>query len=170
MSERWLPVVGWEGIYSVSDLGNVRRDAPGPNARVGENRRAVRDPHGYYAVQLTHRGRIETAKVHRLVARAFLGPSPFDGAEVNHRDGVKAHNALANLEWCTRVENIRHARDTGLRPPLRGERHGRAKLTSAQVKEIRSATGVTQRDIAAKYGVGRTIIGEIRRGEAWTHG
>lgn len=165
-AEAWLPVVGWEGLYSVSDLGRVRRDAPSASRFPPGLLRPGRTRFGYLHVQLCDRGRTATAKVHRLVALAFIGPAPSESHEVNHRDGVKANNALSNLEWCTRAENVRHARDIGLRPPLTGERHGRARLTIEQVREIRSSSEAAM-DLARRFGVGKTTVGQIRRGVTW---
>jgi hypothetical protein len=102
----WDSVVGFEGLYEVSDQGQVRRAG-----------RVLRDQHvpgGYRKVQLWKDGRPHNRLVHCLVAEAFLGPVPV-GQEVNHRDGDKTHNAVSNLEYLTRSDNNRHAYRTGLR-------------------------------------------------------
>jgi len=136
--EEWRSVVGWEGLYSVSSLGRVRRDKPGPGARVGRILKAVIGRYGYYQVALSRDCRPITQRVHLLVAAAFLGPCP-PGHVANHLDGVKLHNQPSNLEYCTPSENMAHARRLGLfaagdghyarlHPEwmARGERHGRA--------------------------------------------
>lgn len=103
--ETWLPVVGYEGRYEVSDQGRVRSWL-----RVLNPPRVLRlamHPTGYHTVELTNSdGRRRTQRVHRLVTRAFLGPRPVD-REVRHLDGVKTNNALTNLAYGTRSENER---------------------------------------------------------------
>src|SRR5579863_2556812 len=107
--ERWLPVVGYEGFYEVSDCGNVRRIAKtrnGKNPKRGNRFQSVLA--GYVRIALTGINRRQFY-VHVLVARAFLGPAP-EGHEVNHKDGCGTNNHLENLEYMMRLQNIRHAR------------------------------------------------------------
>lgn len=122
--EGWRPVVDFEGLYEVSDAGRVRRTGKaarhgkgrGGGARLGHVLAPLKNRQGYRAVQLWRGGEGAMRLVHVLVATAFLGPPP-DRQEVNHRDGDKTNNALANLEYVTRSENARHAYRTGLRVP-----------------------------------------------------
>lgn len=108
--EVWRSVLGFEGVYEVSSLGNIRRIAksrgavPGRVLRPGTNRREG----GYQFVFLYRDNRRNRLYVHRLVAAAFHGPAP-DGCEVNHRDGDQSNCAASNLEWVTKSENARHA-------------------------------------------------------------
>ncbi len=128
MDEEWRSVVGYEGHYEVSSLGRVRsveRLAPSVAANQ-PGYRAVpprilalvqnggRDGTSYVYAHLCKEGRRRLRPVHRLVAAAFL-PDWDPALTVNHVDGVKAHNAAANLEMATVKENIRHAIRTGLR-------------------------------------------------------
>ena len=167
--EEWRPIAGWP--HEVSNLGRVRRTEPACGVTVGQIIRDHADPCGYRKVSLRRRaGRPQKFMVHRLVAEAFIGPPPGEGYTVNHRDGVKAHNAADNLEWLTQGDNQRHAYETGLKG--RGERHGNAKLTEEQVREIRrrfDAGGVTQTALAGQYGVSQPLIGGIVRRKTWTH-
>gem|GEM_PF-1403396 len=111
MTELWRPII--DGDYAVSSLGNVRREKPGRKTWPGKILRSHVLPKGYVQIILCRQGKPRNYYVHRLVAEAFLGPAPVDH-EVNHIDGVKANNALANLEYVTRSENMQHAHDTGL--------------------------------------------------------
>jgi hypothetical protein len=56
---------------------------------------------------------VKQMRVHRLVALAWI-PNPHGLPEINHLDGVKANNDASNLEWCTTLENLQHARRMGL--------------------------------------------------------
>lgn len=118
MSERWLPVVGWEGYYEVSDQGRVRsvdrtiiRSDGGPRFWRGRVLAAGTNRHGYPLVALSRSSDISSKKVHRLVLEAFVGPCP-DGMEACHNDGNWANAELVNLRWDTPSANqhdrVRH--------------------------------------------------------------
>lgn len=161
--EVWRLVVGYEGWYEVSDHGRVRR-VQGPTAgRLLEGFWFK----GYLRVILTRLGGQRYAFVHQLVLDAFVGPCP-DSLVCNHKDGDKGNNRPTNLEWVTHQENKDHAVRTGLWQPFHGEDHPRAKLTTAQVMEIRRLTEPAQ-DAAARYGVSVGTIHSIRRGQTWRH-
>lgn len=104
-TEEWRPVLGWEGIYDVSDLGRVRRIARGKGCRPGVVRGGL-DNYGYPRVDLTFRGRRRLVRVHRLVAEAFLGPLP-GGMETRHLNGDSSDARLVNLAYGTHAENMR---------------------------------------------------------------
>lgn len=71
---------------------------------------------GYKQVFICVKNKHYMRYVHRLVAECYI-PNPNNLPEVNHKDGNKANNAVDNLEWCTRKENLNHAIRTGLKPP-----------------------------------------------------
>lgn len=108
--ERWLPVVGWEEVYEVSDLGRVRTIRTGLIRKLSEHKLA-----GYHMVGLKAKGQpSKTFQVHRLVLDAFIGLRP-DGLVSCHNNGNPADNRLVNLRYDTPHENnmdkIRHGRD-----------------------------------------------------------
>lgn len=173
MVERWLPVVGWEGTYEVSDLGRIRRIAAGRGAVAG---RVMGQPltNGYPAVKLRLNGREGRHLVHRLVAVAFLGPEPFAGAQVNHKDGRRDNNRADNLEWVSCSDNHVHAYRVLGRAAVsvKGSRAGRAKLSEEQVLEIRrryTAGEGSQQTIADDFGVSQSLVTRIVRGKNWNH-
>jgi len=94
--ESWLPIVGYEGKYAVSDFGNVR------NAKTGRILKPSNSD-GYLRVNLSNNG-VKTFLVHRLVIETFF---PIDDKEVNHKNHITTDNRLENLEWCSRSENLR---------------------------------------------------------------
>lgn len=118
----WRSVVGYEGHYEVSSLGDVRSvdrtvSRTGPTGDVfkpGQVRKAQVTPKGYLRLALVRDGAQRNHMVHRVVAEAFI-PNPDGKPEVNHRDGNKTNNAVTNLEWSTPSENQIHAYETGLK-------------------------------------------------------
>ncbi len=114
-SEGWLPVLNYEGLYEVSNLGRVRpakpryKDVPILKTRICR---------GYERVTIYKNGKRKDFQVHRLVADAFI-PNPDNKPQVNHIDGNKLNNVVENLEWVTRSENQLHAKRTGLDPMIR---------------------------------------------------
>lgn len=107
--ETWRPIEGYEGVYEVSDRGNVRKN--------GELR-SVTPWNLYCVVKLNRGGSYKTVYVHRLVAKAFI-PNPHGKQFVNHKDGNKLNNHADNLEWCTRQENEIHAWKNGMKEKIR---------------------------------------------------
>lgn len=106
-NREWRPVKGFELAYEVSDIGNVR------SIQRGNKFKSISvHPESGYGMLILSKGINRYS--HRLVAEAFHSESYFEGAEVNHIDGVKTHNHYSNLEWVTRKENIRHGFRTGL--------------------------------------------------------
>lgn len=126
--ERWLPVVGYEGLYEVSDHGNVRsldRWTTGPSGkcrrRYGKAMKINLKRGHYPMVQLCNNGTVRGKSVHRLVASAFIGvPENAEELHVCHYDGDRENNHVSNLRWDTAAANyldqIRHGRDTASRP------------------------------------------------------
>lgn len=99
--EEWRPVVGYEGLYEVSDWGNVRN-------RYSKVLKAGNNGNGYCYVCLCKNGSKNNNYVHRLVAEAFI-PNPDNLPEVNHIDENKSNNAYCNLEWCDRKYNLEYS-------------------------------------------------------------
>lgn len=160
--EQWGDVAGFPD-YMVSDHGRVARRAGAwhtPFTRMVEG--GVKDT-GYHQVMLSKGGRQHPRTVHQLVADAFIRPR-LPGEVVNHLDGNKLNNHRSNLEITTRAGNVAHAVAHGL--IRRGIRHGMAKLTDAQVREIRArfAAGEQGREIAEAYGITRNYAYHIKRG------
>jgi hypothetical protein len=113
-NEEWRDVVGWEGLYQVSNLGRVKslprpRNAIHPyitKERILRPRKVGKDRE-YLSVALCYEGKYKQEKVHRLVAKAFV-PNPNNYTEVNHKDENKGNNVALNLEWCSRSYNVNY--------------------------------------------------------------
>ena len=163
MSERWLPVPGFEGLYEVSDEGRVRC-LPRHRVRGGVLRPSVAGK-GYLKVQLVHKQRHEHRYVHELVLTTFVGQRP-PGMEVAHGNGKRDDNRLANLRWDTRSGNFADKAKHGTATV--GERHGRGKLSAAEAIAVREATG-PRAEIAARYGIGLVQVYRIKARKNWSH-
>jgi len=168
--ERWLPVVGYEGLYEVSGLGRVRSLRPSFR---------IRDPSGllsqsrgtrHLLVALRRDGQQRQFGVHRLVARAFFGPCPA-GQEVRHGSGGAHDNRIVNLCYGTHQQNMGpdKLRDGTM---YCGEAQHASKMTEDQVREIRAryaGGGVSQRALARDYGLAQATLRAIICHRSWKH-
>ena len=163
MSETWLPVVGHEDRYDVSDLGRVRSRM----ARLLVSTLTLRVMRFVGFPALARR-----CRVHRLVAEAFI-PNPNAKPFVNHIDNDRANNVATNLEWCTQLENLRHAEKQGRmqRDYWVGKRSPSAVLSDTQIREIRTlyATGEwSWLTLGRKFGICKRSIGRIINRESYS--
>jgi hypothetical protein len=142
--ENWKPVIGYECLYEVSDLGRVRsldRIVNQFNNGVmtehfykGKMLKAKTDK-GYYTVKLCNQHNTKHAKVHRIVAEAFI-TNPERKPLINHKNGIKLDNRVSNIEWCTEKENSQHALKNGLHNPVITEK-AREACINACSKQIK---------------------------------
>ena len=119
MIETWKDIKGYEGLYMVSNFGNVkslpRKRYTGGilKERILTVRLNKTSKKSYFIVALYKDGKRDDLQVHRLVAEAFI-PNPDNKPQVNHIDGNTYNNVETNLEWCTPKENTYHAWKNGL--------------------------------------------------------
>lgn len=166
--ERWLPVVGYEGLYEISDHGRLRRIKSG----IGVPRTGIPlvpcDNNGYRQYTL-HDGKQAVIAAHRLVADAFLGPRP-PGLQVNHKNLDKADNRAENLEYVSCADNVRHSIERQGRNSPRGESHPNAKLTETKVRTIRRIyPRWGWRVLAQRFGVSEGAIQGVLERKNWKH-
>ena len=172
VNEEWRDIPEYPG-YQVSDLGRIRSSLVSKNRKLnGDGWRFLKQTNGlagYLRVALCKDGhKPRTIYVHHLVLRTFVGPRP-DGKECCHWNGDPHDNRLCNLRWDTRTQNVMDMYRCG-HNTARGERLPSAKLTEELVREIRSLKGLkTTRAIAKHFGIGKTVVGNILRGEDWKH-
>jgi hypothetical protein len=167
-NEEWRPVVGYEGVYSISCHGRVRREGKGHGVKPGRILRPKTNDNGYQEVNLSKHNIARMHKIHALVANAFLGECP-NGHEVNHKDTIKSNNRVENLEYCTHHANMLHSLLNGRY--CTGERVWSSLFTEQDVRTIRSlyAQGVRQCEIARRFNANQKAIHYIVRQKTWKH-
>lgn len=159
--------------YCMSEDGTILsicKNGPGADLPWSEAKRlnCWIGPDGYLRISLRQDNRKRQFLVHVLLLTMFVGPRP-EGMECRHLDGNPASNDLSNLTWGTSAENerdkIRHGKSN------RGDRNGGAKLTVADVLEIRerSASGEPHRAIAADFHVQYNCALNIAKHRTWKH-
>ena len=173
-----------ESNYEVSNCGQVRRIL-----KNGFRNCTLWPRRGYLRVKLTSPLSVngKYISVHKLVLYHFQGPKPIDDLVVNHIDGDKNNNSIANLEYITQAENNRHAakvlkRSCGLRSPhyttteftRRGIDSVKAKLDDEVVKEIRSLWKADNKTntaiiLSRRFNVHRNTIYGVVKNKFWKH-
>lgn len=190
-SEEWRPVPfpGYCDAFSVSSFGEVRREVTTAGGRAGLILKPKTD-RGYFVYTLTCNGVRKYVSRHVLIALAFVGPAPGPIGtgrrqwQVDHVDGVKAHNSPSNLEWVTGAVNGLRAQQLGLlatgdrngsrlhpEKRKRGIAHPLSKFTDAVVQRIRRlhADGLPYRVIAKHFGVTLPCVRYICLRTVWRH-
>lgn len=171
-TEVWKNIEGYEGLYQVSDFGRVKSFVVSGNGRIRKGVPAL----GYPQVQLKGNGdgTMETKKIHRLVAIAFL-PNPNNLPEVNHLFGDRGDCRVWMIEWSTPSNNVKHAyRVLGKKSNLDkvGENCYNAKFKNEDILKIRAmfaSGGYTQKQIADMYGQRSGVINRIITRKRWKH-
>lgn len=166
MNKKWIPILGYEQSYEVSNSGNVKSI---PRKWTSKDIRFLtpRITKGYETVALgSGHGKFKSYLIHRLVAIAFI-PNPENKKQVNHKDGNKRNNNVLNLEWCTNQENCIHASNNGFSP--RGESSYRAKLKECDVVKIRQMMNEPRKKIAIMFGICPQTVSQIIYKKIWRH-
>lgn len=177
--ELWRPVIGYEDLYDVSNLGRIRsrfrmiktknRWGSMERPQPGRFLSPTNNTGGYLGVGLTRDGKTVRHLVHRLVAMAFIR-EPTDSEQVNHKDGDKKNNTLDNLEWVTASENQHH------RSHVLGKNIGEdvhcAILNKRAVIDIRKrytpyCKKDGQRALAKEFGVSSATIASVVNQRIW---
>lgn len=173
----WDSPKGFEGMYQVSNWGNVRslnrnirHPKGGLSFRSGQVLRIVLDKYGYPKVVLQKEGRRRYFTVHRLVAEVFV-PNPNNLPQVNHIDGDKTNNYYENLEWISALDNQLHAIDKGLKTfeSVSGTKHYNSTLSVKDILNIRKRLNQGEKGVtlANEYKVSKSTISRIKLKQAY---
>ena len=164
--ENWKDIKGYEGLYQVSDHGDVRsvdRVTTGNrNRRIkGKVLKKTKSTTGYFKVELCKDGRAISTKVHRIVAKAFIR-NPYGKPHINHIDNNPLNNMVENLEWCTRSYNLQYngrAKRVGIVQGKAVEQwtlDGNLVKTFETIRQAEAETGIRRQSISGscrqKYG------------------
>lgn len=175
MDIEWRPVVGWEGLYKVSNEAQVRRVKATGKTYAGRIL-TQRVQCGRLVVKLSDakgkrhgKGDGRYRFVHRLVAATFIGPCP-PGKEVNHKDYDKFNNRADNLEYVTHSENMKHSYAHGHRV-VRGSTHKRSTINEDQARAIKELhrQGLSKKAIVQQTGIKYMTVWHVVNGTAWRH-
>lgn len=101
MNEIWKPILGYENLYNISNLGNVF------SIQSKRNIKQTKNSKGYLIVGLCKNKKRKSCLIHRLVAEAFID-NPNKLPEINHKDENPLNNTITNLEWCTHKYNMNY--------------------------------------------------------------
>ena len=170
--ETWKPVVGYEGLYEVSDLGRVKKvartitKADGTIKKVDERILKPSDSNGYQIVGLYRNGVSKSNWVHRLVAQAFIPNNDQSKTVINHKDENKRNNSVANLEWCTYKYNANYG--------TRNERVGKGNSKPIQQLDLKTgliiATYPSLTEASLSIGIHWSTISNVAKGRGKTAG
>ena len=160
---RWIP--GYEGMYMVSSIGNVRSHK--------RKKWKIMIPtltKGYKTVPLQIGPKdFKRWYVHRLVCLAFI-PNKNKKPSINHKDSNRLNNHISNLEWVTPKENTAHMIKNPAKNVFLGCRNPKSKLSEKQVLEIKSLINKKNGyELARMFNVTPRVIYQIRKNEIWKH-
>jgi UDP-2-acetamido-3-amino-2,3-dideoxy-glucuronate N-acetyltransferase len=173
--EEWRDVIGYEGLYQVSNYGRILsfiKDTNGYEVRLSER------GEGYLGASFTKGKTKSTLNIHRVVADAFIPkPDIQERLVVNHKNGNKSDNRVTNLEWVTYSENTRHAFRIGLLKMPKGKdsphfgKTGKLNVCSKKIAQIDPKTRNIIRifdsvgDAGRFFGCGHSGIAAAARGK-----
>jgi uncharacterized protein YaiE (UPF0345 family) len=165
--EIWKDIEGFETLYEVSNYGNIKNKTTNKIRKLGVHSM------GYWHVDLWIKGKQFNKHVHRLVANAFI-PNPDNKPFVNHKDGNKQNNFVDNLEWCTPLENMKHARKNGYfdgKIPI-GSKCFNSKLnekTALEIYDLAINNIFKVTELAKMYNITHSVVSEIKSKKTWKH-
>lgn len=163
-NEIWKDIKGYEGLYQVNKIGQVRKLKHEIKILAPEVMKK-----GYLRVSLTKNKQRTRILIHVIVAKHFI-PNHDNKQQVNHINGIKSDNRIENLEWCTNKENCIHAVKNNLRLAVFGEEAGGSKLSEIDVIEIRNLKGkLIKKEIAEKFNISIHTIKQIHQNISWKH-
>lgn len=169
--EKWKSIPGYEGLYLVSDMGQVKSiiaytriiNRYGHEIKIYKGEKILKQltkRRGYVAVNLYSNGKMRTIAVHKLVALAFLSNKEgYD--QVNHLDADKKNNSVSNLQWCNQLQNMEHAKVNKLVKAPAGKDHYKS-VKILNTLENKYYTSISE--AAKENGLNKDILSAMLRG------
>jgi hypothetical protein len=176
LTEIFKPIKGFEGLYSISNLGRVKSHErktyhPLYKEQLIKERilKLFPDRQDYLKVSLCKNGKLKTYLLHRFIAEAFI-PNPENKPCINHIDGCKTNNKISNLEWCTVSENNYHSYKLNLKKPL-NKPVNQLDLNGTIIKRWESISDATNNLGICFSGVSGCLAGKKKtaRGFKWQY-
>lgn len=177
MEEVWKDIPGYEGIYEVSNFGQVRSisriDCTGRHI-TGRILKQCNTPSGYPKIELCLDGTSKQVLVHRIVGTVFVH-NPGNCTQINHKDENRENNHADNIEWCTPKYNINYGNRTQrMAKTMSGENNHRHKLTHKEVEFIRTHYKFRDKEysstrLAKRFGVCKETISRIVNRQLWKY-
>lgn len=168
----WKQIVGYEGLYSASDDGQIRSEdrvvrhhLGGPKRLNGAVMRPYTSSHGYLMLTLCKENTRTKHAVHRLVLQAFSNDLGI-GLDACHNDSDRSNNAISNLRWDDRKGNMADVKALGR--SNRGERSPTAKISEEEARDI-FFDKRPQKVIASKYKINQSTVSLIKNRKRWGH-
>jgi hypothetical protein len=177
--EIWKDVIGYEGLYQVSDSGKVKSlgriicRSNGTFQKFKERLLSIHiSSNGYPSVGLSINGNSRMFNVHSLIAKSFIDKNYIiKNLVVNHKDGIKLNSILSNLEVVSYSCNLTHAHKNRLNTNF-AETHNFAKHSNEDINKIKELirNGLGNTEISKYVNTTPRYIGEIRRGKKRVNG
>lgn len=174
MQETWLPVMGYEGLYEVSNMGNFRsldRIVPHNEGKLlrkmkGKILVKTKDKLGRNYINFSKNGKTNKVRAHLIVAKHFIGPNP-NRLDVCHNDGDNSNNCVTNLRYDTHKSNMEDMANHGR--SQRGEKNYNTVATTEQVLKIRKLRkeGLFYKDICIQVGLSFDLVAKVCQGRTW---
>lgn len=160
MIEIFKDIEGYENLYQISNLGNVKSLGNGNSNNSKEKiLKPAKDKKGYLYVDLYKQGKRKTYKVHRLVAKVFI-ENPNNLPQVNHKDEDKTNNAVENLEFCDAKYNINYG--------TRNEKISK-QLMCLETGKIYTSTREVQKQLGFSHSnISRCCNGKLKQAYGYT--
>jgi len=177
----WRQIIGYEGLYEVSDQGEIRaieKIRPMPDRKNYKNNSIRVYPakimkqtincDGHHRIKLFKNGVSKHWFVHRLVGFAFV-LGYFEDAVINHLDGNKSNNIPLNLEWTNNKGNMDHAYDKDLMKDKHGKIRKKKFTTSdiLKIRELHSKGKITAKQVSEEYGCHYNYVYLIFNNKRW---
>ena len=162
--EIWKDIKDYEGLYQVSNLGNVRSldmtiiqlhhwsNQYVKHIYKGRLLKGSKNSNGYRTITLHKGKKTEKRLLHRMIAEAFI-PNPNNYNYINHKDNNPSNNNVNNLEWCTQSYNIKYAYEQGNKTPpntkeINQLKNGNILRTFISISDAERKTGIKGANIS----------------------